>query len=310
MSPFVIELNGVQKRYGQLDALNDLTLAMAPGEVLGLFGHNGAGKTTIIKLILGLIAPSGGSVRVLEQDPYRSHNAATLRRQIGYLPENVRFYEPLTGREVLTHFARLKGYGRTECNDLLEEVGLSDASDRRVKTYSKGMRQRLGWAQALLGEPRILLLDEPTVGLDPVATTALYRTLDRLKQNGTSIILCSHVLPGVEQHIDRAAILGRGRVLAEGRLDDLRHRSRLPLTIKVKGLPKPEAMASRLQAHVSTYQAINASGLRLEVAPENKMSVLRTLFDSAELGDIDMAQPSLEQLYHHFCEAHSEEPRS
>src|SRR5690606_6403064 len=117
------------------------------------------------------------------------------------------FYPLLTGRETLHHFARIKGAALRQADQLLEQVGLAHAADRRVKTYSKGMRQRLGLAQALLGEPRLLLLDEPTVGLDPIATQDLYLLIDQLRQQGTSVILCSHVLPGVEAHINRAAIL-------------------------------------------------------------------------------------------------------
>src|SRR5690606_30958723 len=140
-----------------------------------------------------------------------------------YLPENVMFYPQLTGRETLTHFARLKQANTRQIEELLSQVGLQHAADRRVKTYSKGMRQRLGLAQALLGNPRLLLLDEPTVGLDPIATQDLYVLIDRLRQGGTSVILCSHVLPGVEPHIDRAAILAGGQLEAVGTLASLRN---------------------------------------------------------------------------------------
>ena len=203
-----VEIQGVSQRYGSMTVLHDLSLNLGEGEVLGLFSHNGAGKTTSMKLILGLLAPSEGQVKVLGRAP----NDPQVRRQLGYLPENVTFYPQLSGRETLRHFARLKGAALGQVDELLEQVGLAHAADRRVKTYSRGMRQRLGLAQALLGEPRLLLLDEPTVGLDPIATQDLYQLIDRLRQRGTSIILCSHVLPGVEAHINRAAILAKGRL--------------------------------------------------------------------------------------------------
>lgn len=216
----LVEIDGATLRYGALTALSGLDLRLEPGEVLGLLGHNGAGKTTTIKLVLGLLAPSEGRVRVL------GHDARSLeaRRQLGYLPENVTFYPQLSGAETLRHFARLKGVAPAEAARLLEQVGLGHAARRRLKTYSKGMRQRLGLAQALLGEPRLLLLDEPTVGLDPLATVELYQLLDRLRGQGTGIVLCSHVLPGVETHIDRAAILAGGRLQVAGSLAELRRK--------------------------------------------------------------------------------------
>lgn len=202
----VVEIEGVSQRYGDVAVLHGLDLTLAQGEVLGLFGHNGAGKTTTMKLILGLLQASSGQVRVFGRGP----SDPDVRRMLGYLPENVMFYPQLSGLETLQHFARLKGAAPEQVERLLEEVGLAGAAKRRVRTYSKGMRQRLGLAQALLGQPRLLLLDEPTVGLDPIATQDLYQLLDRLRWQGTSIILCSHVLPGVEAHINRAAILTRG----------------------------------------------------------------------------------------------------
>src|SRR5690606_20320000 len=158
--------------------------------------HNGAGKTTTIKLILGLLQPTQGQVQVLGGSP----QDVRIKLQIGYLPENVMFYPQLSGRETLRHFARLKQAPDAQVSSLLDQVSLSTAADRRVKTYSNCMRQRLGLAQALLGKPRLLLLDEPTVGLDPIATQTLYRLLDTPRAPGTSVILSSHVLPGVEAY--------------------------------------------------------------------------------------------------------------
>ena len=198
------------------------------GEVLGLFGHNGAGKTTMMKLILGVISPSRGKVEVMGMAP-DSKEAWHCRSKVGYLPENVSFYDQLTGFEVLTYFAKLKGFtnqaAKKQVTDLLEQVGITHAMKRQVKTYSKGMRQRLGLAQAFIGQPKLLLLDEPTVGLDPIATRDFYNTVDQLKSNGSSVILCSHVLPGVEQHIDRAMIMSTGQLLAMGTLSELRQQA-------------------------------------------------------------------------------------
>nr|BFE97424.1 hypothetical protein GCM10020185_79600 [Pseudomonas brassicacearum subsp. brassicacearum] len=176
----VVEIEGVSQYYGDVAVLRGLDLNLAQGEVLGLFGHNGAGKTTTMKLILGLLRASEGQVRVFGRAP----SDPSVRQMLGYLPENVMFYPQLSGLETLRHFARLKGATPEQVQRLLEEVGLAGAATRRVKTYSKGMRQRLGLAQALLGQPRLLLLDEPTVGLDPIATQDLYQLLDRLRWQG------------------------------------------------------------------------------------------------------------------------------
>lgn len=296
---YAIEFDGVGKDYGSVSALGELSLQVPEGEVLGLLGHNGAGKSTTIKLILGVIAPSAGRIRVLGQCPHMKASRS-LRMQWGYLPESVRFYEQLTGHEVLEYFAALKRVHPSEVNDLLERVGLSSAAKRRVKTYSKGMRQRLGLAQALLGHPRLLLLDEPTVGLDPVAVRDFFLTLDELRRRGTTVILSSHVLPGIEQHIDRAAILRNGRLQALGTLDELRRQARLPLRIRASGHWPKGFWESRLNGQGITEYQLNCTRLEINSTLENKLDVMRLLLSEESVQDIDVLPPSLESLYVHF----------
>lgn len=296
-----VELKAVDKYYGKIKALQNISLTLHQGEVLGLFGHNGAGKTTMMKLILGLIAPDKGEVRTLGHTP-TAVGSQEYRRQFGYLPENVSFYDQLEGYDVLNYFARLKGYGKNEVNRLLDEVGLSEAARRPVKTYSKGMRQRLGLAQALLGEPKLLLLDEPTVGLDPIATRDFYTVVDRLKGQGCSVILCSHLLSGVEAHIDRAMIVGGGKQLTLGTLQELRVKADLPIEIKVQGLTVAhlnEYLAGFLKKENHNH---NHSQFIFNVSLTEKMQVLKQLLLIAEISDINIYQPSLSDIYSYYLD--------
>lgn len=298
MNSPLVSLVEAGKTYGQLEVLNSITMSLNEGEVLGLFGHNGAGKTTMMKLILGVISPSTGKVEVMGMAP-DSKEAWHCRSKVGYLPENVSFYEQLSGLEVLTYFAKLKGFSKKQAIDLLEQVGITYAMKRQVKTYSKGMRQRLGLAQAFIGEPKLLLLDEPTVGLDPIATRDFYKTVDQLKSNGSSVILCSHVLPGVEQHIDRAMILSTGQLLAMGTLSELRQQADLPVVIKPSGLNGSVAQDLKLNTFLT-----NRCQNTLLVPEQEKLAVLKQLLNLEGLDDIHVESANLEQVYQHFLEKH------
>ena len=224
-----IDVRDVTKRYGDFVALDGVCARIGDGRVVGLLGHNGAGKSTLIKLILGLIAPTRGSIMVLG-----GRGGRRLRARTGYLPENVAFYGNLTGREVLAYLGAIKRVPPAEHGALLERVGLVQAADRRVSTYSKGMRQRLGLAQALLGSPGLLLLDEPTTGLDPVATAEFFELIRSCASTGTTVLISSHVLAELEPHLDDALILGAGRVLASGSVQSLRDGAHLPVTFAVR----------------------------------------------------------------------------
>jgi Cu-processing system ATP-binding protein len=294
MSENIILLEQVNKNYQQLAALRNINLKLAAGEVLGLFGHNGAGKTTMMKLILGIIKAGSGKVSVFGVDP-QNKKAWNSRKKIGYLPENVSFYEQLTGFEVLTYFARLKSADKKQVPQLLEKVGLSFAENRPVKTYSKGMRQRLGLAQAFLGDPKLLLLDEPTVGLDPTATKEFYTSVDQLKSNGASILLCSHILPGIEQHIDRAMILSGGKSVAIGTLSTLRDIAQLPVSIKTQGIND----ALQDNKNLAPFMV---SPNQLHVPESEKINVIRELMTFKNMTDLQVETPTLAQIYQYFLE--------
>jgi ABC-2 type transport system ATP-binding protein len=214
-----LEVNGLAKRYGATHALRGVDLSVAEGELVGLLGPNGAGKSTLVKSACGLVRPSGGSVRVCGA-PAGSPGA---RRALGYLAELFRFPGWASADELLHLHQRLSGSagGGSERSDLLALVGLSEATDRRVETMSKGMQQRLGIAQALVGGPRLLLLDEPTSALDPVGRRIVRDLLEELRRRGVAVLLNTHLLSEVERVCDRVAIIDRGELLAAGRPDEL-----------------------------------------------------------------------------------------
>ncbi len=298
MTP-VLELDQVSKQYGEFSALKGISLKLDEGKIMGLLGHNGAGKTTTMKLVLGVISPSQGRVHMFGASP-TGPEADTLRRNMGYLPENVSFYNQLSGREVLTYFGKLKGVSAAAQVDLFDRVGLSHAADRRVKTYSKGMRQRLGLAQALLGYPKLLMLDEPTAGLDPTATHEFYEMLIELRKQGTSVLISSHVLPGIEKYIDSIAILGGGNLLAVGTPDELGQNAQLPLVVRVKGdWPDTDWQSQFAQQDVSLLH-VNGQHLELSTPLHNKLQVMRTLLAEPAVEDIDLIPPSLDDLYGHY----------
>jgi Cu-processing system ATP-binding protein len=290
-----IECAALAKHYGALAALDGVSARVPCGQVIGLLGHNGAGKSTLIKLILGLIAPSGGRLEVLGQSPWRAH---ALRRRIGYLPESTTFYGNLSGRELLDYLAKLKQAPRAQVAALLERVGLAHAADRRVGTYSKGMRQRLGLAQALLGSPELVLLDEPTTGLDPQATRELYRIVSELRADGRCVLVSSHLLAELEPHIDGALILRQGKLLAAGSLQALGEQAALPAQVLLQ--PREQAMPeliARIESGGLSAQPRPDGRLELQVPRASKLRTLRELLADPAVVDLDVREPTLAQLY-------------
>ena len=244
-----VSVNGVEKSYGPVRALRNVSFDLGPGRLSALVGHNGAGKTTLIKLMLGLIHADRGEVRVLNEDPAAGEFSA--RRQLGYLPENVAFNAALTGRETLAFYARLKQIKPASAWPLLDRVGLMDAADRRVGTYSKGMRQRLGLAQALLGRPRVLLLDEPTTGLDPALRQTFYEILNELRDDGATVLISSHALNELEGRAEHVLIMNRGVLVAQGTLAELRSISQLPIRVSLDLVPGAADASVRLDERAS-----------------------------------------------------------
>jgi len=295
-----LQLEAVSKRYGDQTALSGVSLDAGQGERLALLGHNGAGKTTLIKLLLGLTRPSEGRIGVLGVSPNESGFVA-LRQQIGYLPESIALYDAMTGEEVLVFFAKLKGLGQAACHDLLEKVGLAEAAGRRVRTYSKGMRQRLGLAQALLGEPRLVLLDEPTTGLDPALRLQLFEILEVLKAAGVTVVISSHALTEIEGRVDRLAILSQGRLVASGSLDDLRAAAGLPVSIRILSRPGEAAQVAEAIGDQGRLAKVNDRAVHLTCPGNEKMDLLRHVAGlGAPVTDVEITPPRLEEIYAHF----------
>jgi len=223
MTNAVIEAKGLTKRYRTRVAVDHIDLAIQEGEVFGLLGPNGAGKTTTILMVMGLTDVSEGTVRVLGLDPARQPLA--VKRNIGYMPDSVGFYDTLSARENLAYTGRLAGLERATIErrvaETLERVGLTDVARQKVKTFSRGMRQRLGLADALLRAPQIVILDEPTSGLDPQATQEFLELIRDLKHDGITIILSSHMLEKVQVICDRVALFNAGRIALCGTVTEL-----------------------------------------------------------------------------------------
>lgn len=297
-----VDVTGVTKSYGKVPAVTDVTCSLKEGETIALVGHNGAGKTTLIKLMLGLIRPDSGMVRVLGEDPAAGQFAA--RRRLGYLPENVSFNMALTGRETLSFYARLKRVPLDIVGALLERVGLAGAADRRVGTYSKGMRQRLGLAQALLGRPRVLLLDEPTTGLDPALRRSFYEIVAELRADGATVLLSSHALTELEGKADRVVIVNRGAKIADGTIEELRQIAKLPTRIRVRLADCEAGRVDDWIGRTGAWKRINGHVLEIDAQPGEKISLLRSAASTdAPVVDLDVAPPTLDELYAHFLGA-------
>ncbi|WP_114394115.1 ABC transporter ATP-binding protein [Oleisolibacter albus] len=293
-----VEARAVCKRYGRHEAVRGVDLTLHPGECVALVGHNGAGKSSLIKLMLGLTHPTGGSLHVLGQDP-AGPQAARIRRQVGFLPENVAFHPGMTGLECLDFYARLKGLPTAGNRDLLERVGLGrEAAGKRIGTYSKGMRQRLGLSQALLGAPRLLFLDEPTTGLDPALRQSFYAIVRELRDGGATVLLCSHALTELEGQADRVVVMNRGRKVAEGCLATLRQLADLPVRLRVR--PVDGTQAGTLCA-LYGIPAQDGPVVALSCSGADKLPLLRHLLESGiPLEDLEVVQPSLDDIYAHF----------
>jgi Cu-processing system ATP-binding protein len=298
-----VALRGVSKHYGALHAVDGVDLDIPRGEIFGLIGHNGAGKSTLFKMMLGLVPATQGSI-VVGGAQVGGRDFRAARRHLGYLPENVVLYDNLSGLETLRFFARLKHAPQTQCQAVLERVGLQHAGQRPVREYSKGMRQRLGFAQALLGQPRVLFLDEPTNGLDPQAIRDFYATLRGLQADGVTVIITSHILAELQERVDRLAIMAAGKIQAVGSVQALREQTQMPLCFTIDLAPQDATEACRLLAQATGITPeVLPTGLRLRCPRTHKMAVLAALAPlGARVLDLKMLEPSLEDVFFGFAD--------
>lgn len=299
----MISVRGVTRHYGAIHAVDGVDLDIGRGELFGLIGHNGAGKSTLFKMMLGLVPVTAGDI-LIDGVPVRGRDFRRVRRGIGYLPENVVLYDNLTGLETLAFFARLKGVPVDGCAAVLDRVGLAHAANRRVVEYSKGMRQRLGFAQALLGKPRLLFLDEPTTGLDPEAIRSFYAILRELRGNGVTVVITSHILAEIQERVDRLAIMSAGKVRAIGTVQQLREDMALPLTVRVVLRPgTADVVRAALQGLPLAGITGTGDELVLTCPRAAKLAVLDAVSALRnDVLDIHVREPSLEDVFFGFAD--------
>ena len=312
MSDNVIEVQNLTKRYGQTTVVKGISFSAGRGEIFGLLGPNGSGKTTTILMMLGLTEISDGQVRLLGYDPAREPLA--VKRRVGYLPDTVGFYDNLSAADNLRYTARLNGFTLAEREDRIKsslaQAGLADVADKRVSTFSHGMRQRLGPAEILMKDAQVALLDEPSAGLDPQATIELLEVIRDLRRKNASVLLSSHMLERVQSVCDRVALFNKGSIALTGTVPELGRQvlgGGFHVVVEAEG----QDLAKRL-ATVRGVTAVEITGtnhLRLlaehDVRPDAAAAVVAA---GGRLMNLSVEEPSLEAIYtRYFQHAASQE---
>jgi ABC-2 type transport system ATP-binding protein len=293
----VLVTEHLTKSFGGVRAVDDLSFSVEKGEIFGFLGPNGAGKTTTLRMLLGLAKPDAGRVLVRGVDPLADPSAA--HRGLGFLPETLALYRTLTGRQTLRFFAELKGVSRERVDEYLALVGLQEAMDKRVGDYSRGMTQRIGLAQALMGEPDVLVLDEPTGGLDPLAHRQVKDILRDRNRQGATILFSSHVLSEVQELARRVAILRKGRLAAADSVDALRRKVSLQGTL-VLTLTNPSPAVAVAVQQVPGVEAARLDGALLIVtcSPELRFDVAKRVEEAGGgVKNMETRDASLEDVF-------------
>lgn len=316
MTEAIIQLKNLTKKYDEQYAVNDLSLTINKGEIFGLLGPNGAGKTTTILMILGLSEPTSGKVTVCGIDSTR--NPIGVKKRVGYLPDNVGFYTHMTGLENLMYTAQLNGiYGEKaekRAFDLLEKVNLLDAAHKKTGKYSRGMRQRLGLADVLIKNPEVIILDEPTLGIDPEGVRELLKLIKQLsKEEKITVLLSSHQLHQVQQICDRVGIFVKGKLLAEGNLETLAKKLFIEdnFVIQVKVDPIRAELIEKMKSIPSVHK-VEQLGQQLEIYCGEDVSaeISKLIVQSgAHLLQLNKKDFGLDEIYHRYFEGRDEDDR-
>ncbi len=315
MNAPVIQTRGLTKRYGAAVAVEDLDLDIQGGEVFGLLGPNGSGKTTTILMLLGLTEPSAGEISVLGLDPRR--RPLTVKRQVGYLPDAVGFYEELTAWENLRYITKLNGLPAAEAERrigaALARMGLEGVTHDRVATFSRGMRQRLGLAELLCKMPRVAILDEPTLGLDPEAARDFLALILKLKEEGITVLLSSHLLHQVQEVCDRVGLFSRGRMRLTGSVEELaRQVLGTAWRVRLEAGPAPSdpegAQLRRALEEVPGVRSVQPEGpgrWRVDAERDLRAELARAAVEAgARLTGLAHERPGLDEVYtRYFQEA-------
>lgn len=294
----VLSVRGLKKKIGSRMIIEDVSFDIQEGEIFGFLGPNGAGKTTTIRMLVDLIRPTAGTIRLCGKDVHRDHSEAL--RYVGSIVENPELYPFLTGWENLEHFAvMLPDVDEVRIQEVVEIVGMEQRIHDKVKNYSLGMRQRLGIAQALLGRPKLLILDEPTNGLDPQGIKELREFIRRLADEGLSLFISSHLLSEIQMMCDRVAIIRKGKVIAVGSVEELLAESGLYVLWTVdQRAQAAELLSSKGGKIVEEEGGSGRTELLVEMDPEDIPALNRLLLKAGvNVYAIEVKQPTLESLF-------------
>jgi ABC-2 type transport system ATP-binding protein len=306
----VIRAERLTKRYGDKLAVDHIDLEVRAGEILGILGPNGSGKTTTILMLLGLTEPTEGRAIVAGFDPLRDPLA--VKRRVGYLPDQIGFYDGMSAQDNLAYTGRLAGLSRHEIDEqfatAIRRVGLADHARARVGTFSQGMRQRLGLAEVLMKEPSVAILDEPTTALDPHSTQEFLEMIRGLKADGTAVLLSSHHLDQVQSVCDRVALFNRGRVALSGTVTELAGRvlgGGHVIDVELRGAADDTGRLSAIPGVVRVQPLGAADGTRryrLDCQRDIRAELARDLAEDGDLVGIQFAAPSLNEVYTRYFE--------